>query len=349
MTRLKIFRAVAGHGSFTRAADALGYAQPSVSHQIAQLERELGAQLFERRPRRVTLTPAGEVFLGHAESILIQLADAQREVGDMVQTGTWRLRVAAFPTAAATLMPAAAGVFRAQLPDVELSLTEADPPDALPALLAGGQDLALVYDYPALGAVPPPAAELEPLFGDHMAAAVPESHPLAGCDRVQLAELSDERWIAPHPCMCRDAVVFACRSAGFAPEIVSETNDYMAMQGLVAAGLGVALIPRLAAAIARRPGVRLLPLAGPAIERVTFVATRLGGYRSPTVEAFRAALSAALPAVEDHGLPLESYDLEHAVAAPGSRARSRPAPAPPPPPASHPPRAPSAGGGWPPG
>src|ERR1035441_10256093 len=105
LTRLKVFREVASLGSFTKAADVLGYAQPSISHHIAQLERELGAQLFERQPRRVQLTPAGEVFLRHAQSVLIRLADAEREVAETVQAGGRRLRLAAFPTAAATLMP----------------------------------------------------------------------------------------------------------------------------------------------------------------------------------------------------------------------------------------------------
>ena len=315
MTRLKVFREVAMLGSFTRAAEALGYAQPSVSHHIAQLERELGAQLFERQPRRVQLTPAGQVFLDHAQSLLVLLADAQREVAETVRSGGKRLRLAAFPTAAATLMAAAAGPFRASLPDVELILTEADPPLSLPSLSAGDQDLALAYDYPALGAVQDPGLELEPLFGDHMVLALPASHPLARAGELCLAALSTERWVAPHSCMCRDALVFACRSAGFAPHVASETNDYMAMQGLVAASVGVALLPRLAAAIARRPGVALLPLAEPAIERVTFIATRRGAYRSPATEAFRSALRSALPAAEDPALPLESYDPEHAVAA----------------------------------
>lgn len=320
LTRLKVFCEVASHGSFTKAAEVLGYAQPSVSHHIAQLERELGAQLFERQPRRLQLTDAGQVFLDYARPVLVQLADAQREVTETVRSGGGTLRLAAFPTAAATLMPAAAGAFRASRPNVDLSLTEADPPVAVPGLIAGDCDLAIVYDYPALGAAPDPAVELEPLFGDQMTVVVPASHRLAGRAALRLEELARERWITPHDSMCRDALLLACRTAGFTPDAVSMTNDYMAMQGLVAAGVGVALMPRLAVAIARRPGVVMIPLERPVIERVTFIATRFGAYKSPATDAFRAALRAAVPAAEDARLPLEAYDPEHAVAPqPGGR------------------------------
>jgi DNA-binding transcriptional LysR family regulator len=318
LTRLRVFREVATLGSFTRAAESLGYTQPSVSHHIAQLERELGAQLFERQPRRVRLTAAGQVFLGHAQAVLVRLIDAQREVAETAQAGGGLLRVAAFATAAATLIPAAAGAFRRRLPSVKLRFTEADPQDALPRLLAGDQDLAIVYDYPALGERPGPAADLEPMFADHMAVALPSGHPMAGAASVPLAALGQDDWIVPHDSVCRDAVVFACRNAGFTPAVVSETNDYLAMQGLVAAGLGVALLPRLAGTVPQRPGVLLRPLADPVIDRVTFVASRPGAYRSPVMDAFRAALRDALaqPAGLGTGLPLEAFDPQQAAARP---------------------------------
>jgi DNA-binding transcriptional LysR family regulator len=308
LTRFKVFREVATLGSFTKAAESLGYAQPSISHHVAQLERELGAQLFERHPRRIQLTPAGHVFLGYIQSVLLQLSDAEREVSETVRAGGRSLRVAAFPTAAATLMPVAAACFRAGAPTVDLRLIEADPPASLPALTAGEQDLALVYDYPALGFPAEAGVELEPLYVDHMALVLPYTHELADSIPVPLGALSGERWIAPLPSVCRDAFVFACRSAGFTPQIVSQTNDYMAMQGLVAAGVGVALLPRLAVAIARRPGVVLAPISDLAVERVTFIAARTGTYRSPITEAFRAALRQAVTEVADPHLPLEVFE-----------------------------------------
>jgi DNA-binding transcriptional LysR family regulator len=316
LTRLKVFCEVASHGSFTKAAETLGYAQPSISHHIAQLERELGAQLFERQPRRLQLTDAGQVFLDYARPVLIQLADAQREVAETIRSGGGRLRVAAFPTASATLMPAAAGPFRASRPNVELSLTEVDPPLALPGLIDGDFDLALVYDYPMLGTARDPAVELEPLFGDAMAVALPAGHRLADRPAIAIEELSREPWVTPHSSMCHDALILCCRTAGFTPNAVTQTNDYMAMQGLVAAGVGVAVLPRLAVAIARRSGVVIAPLATTVIERVTFVATRKGAYRSQVAEVFRSVLRSALAGVEDPELPLEVYDLAHAAGLP---------------------------------
>jgi DNA-binding transcriptional LysR family regulator len=314
LTRFKVFREVATLGSFTKAAESLGYAQPSISHHVAQLERELGAQLFERHPRRIQLTPAGQVFLGHIQSVLVQLGDAEREVVETVRAGGRSLRVAVFPTAAATLMPVAVACFRAGAPTVDLRLTEADPPVSVPALTTGEHDLALVYDYPALGLPAEPGVELEPLCVDHMALALPPGHPMAGAGSVPLGMLSGERWIAPHTSVCRDAFDFACRSAGFTPQVVSQTRDYMAMQGLVAAGVGVALLPRLAVAMARRPDVALVALSDLVIARVTFVAARTGAYRSPITEAFRAALRQAVSGVCDPDLPLEVFEPLAAVA-----------------------------------
>ena len=319
LTRLKVFRAVAVHGSFTKAAEALGYAQPSVSHQVAQLERELSVQLFERQARRVTLTPAGQVFLRHVQAVLVQLADAEREVAETAGTGGRLLRLASFPTAAATLMPPAVAAFRARQPGSELRLTEADPPVSVPALLAGEHDLAMIYDYPVLGAAVDPALDLEPLCLDHMVVALPPGHGAAASGRVTLADLVTAEWIAPHSSICRDAFELACRSAGFAPAVVSETNDYQAMQGLVAAGVGVALLPRLAVAVSRRPDVILRPLDNTVIERVTFIAARAGAYQSPLVTAFRAALRMAASTVAAPGLPLETFEPGRATAQPAGR------------------------------
>ncbi|HVB43964.1 MAG TPA: LysR family transcriptional regulator [Streptosporangiaceae bacterium] len=316
MTRLRIFCEVASHCSFTKAAQVLGYAQPSVSHHVAQLERELGAQLFDRQPRRLQLTDAGRVFLEHARQVLGQLADAEREVNDTVRSGAGRLRLAASSSAAATLVPAAAGTFHARRPSVQLSLIEADTATAVLGVIAGDFDLGLIYDYPALGVPEDREVDREPLFSDHMAVAVPAGSPLARLREVPLGALADEEWVTPHTdTRCWDALTLACRNAGFTPQPVHQTNDYMAMQGLVATGVGVAVLPRLAVAIARRPGIALLPLAEPAIERVTFIVTRRGSYKSPAADAFGAALRGALEAASDPELPLEAYDLVHAVGA----------------------------------
>jgi DNA-binding transcriptional LysR family regulator len=259
------------------------------------------------------------VFLRHVQAVLVQLADAEREVAETAGTGGRLLRLASFPTAAATLIPPAVAAFRARQPGSELRLTEADPPASVPALLAGEHDLAVIYDYPVLGAAVDPALDLEPLCLDHMVVALPPGHGAAASGRVSLADLVTAEWIAPHSSICRDALEFACRSAGFAPAVVSETNDYQAMQGLVAAGVGVALLPRLAVAVSRRPDVILRPLDNTVIERVTFIAARAGAYQSPLVTAFRAALRTAASTVAAPGLPLEMFEPGRATAQPAGR------------------------------
>jgi len=142
---------------------------------------------------------------------------------------------------------------------------------------------------------------------------LPPEHGAASSSHVTLADLATAQWIAPHSSVCRQAFEFACRGAGFAPAVASETNDYQAMLGLVAAGVGIALLPRLAVAVSRRPDVILRPLDSTVIERVTFIATRSGAYRSPLVTAFRAALRVAASAVAAPGLPLEMFEPEHDI------------------------------------
>lgn len=312
LTRLRAFHEVARRASFTSAAAALGFSQPAISHQIAQLEREVGTTLVERSARRVRLTPAGEVLLGHVEAILARLADAERELAEVAHLGHRRLQVAAFATAATTVLPPAVGAFRRRLPQVALTLIEADPADSLPGLLAGEHDAALTYDYPSLASPQHEGLELDPLFVDQMCVALPVGHPLAARDDVPLTALADEPWAAPHHTVCRDALELACRTAGFAPRVMSQTNDYMVMQGLVAAGAGVAVMPRLAAAITVRPGVVVRPLLGEPLERVTFLATRSGTADTPVLAALAEELVAAIAQVSPFGLPLEAFEAEGA-------------------------------------
>ena len=319
LTRLRVFREVATRGSFTAAADALHYTQPSISNQVARLEQEIGARLIERLPRGIRLTPAGQVLLGHAEAVLVRLADAEREVAETIANGSRTIRVAAFPTASATILPPAIAAFQAAHPNVDVRLTEAEPPVALPGLLSGDYDVVLAYDYPVLAAPAPRGVDVEPLFVDQMAAALPAGHPLATRDCVTLTDLAADAWVTPHDSVCHDALLHVCRSAGFVPAVASQTNDYMAMQGLVAAGVGVAVLPRLAAAIAVRPGVVLRPLAGLVLERVTFTVTRTGSFPTPTTETFRTALRDAATTAAHPDLPLEWFDITQTSTAPSTR------------------------------
>ncbi|WP_369222615.1 LysR family transcriptional regulator [Streptomyces sp. R39] len=171
-TRLRVFREVTRQGSFTAAADVLHISQPAVSQHVAKLEQELGCRLLERSSRRVRPTLAGEVFLRHVESLLAGLDDARRELAALTRSDCGQLRLTAFPSAVATFVPSAMGAFRAAFPKVRTALTEADPPIALARLLAGDTDLAVVYDYPLVGAPVDPRFDQSLIVADSMAVAV---------------------------------------------------------------------------------------------------------------------------------------------------------------------------------
>ena len=296
-TRLRAFREVAQQGSFTAAATALQISQPAVSQHIARLEQELGCALLERSSRRVRPTPAGDVFLRYVETLLTGLAETRRELAALARSDSGPLRVAVFPSAVATFVPAAVGALRARFPKISVLMAEADPPQALPRLLSGDVDFAVCYDYPSVAAPPDPRLRSTPLAVDRMAVALPACDAAPRRGPVPLAELAAERWIVPGPSLCRTALDEACRRAGFAPEVVSETNDYQAMIGLVAAGVGVAVVPRLAAGFAAGRPVRLLPLSGSRLARRVDVVDRAGGARTPATECLHGILAAELDRV----------------------------------------------------
>jgi DNA-binding transcriptional LysR family regulator len=303
--RLRVFREVANRGSFTAAARALSFTQPAISHHINRLEEELGVTLMERSARGLTLTAPGETLLQHADALLARVEEAERHVVEVASADAGLVRLVAFPTAAATIVPRAVASFRKSLPRTSLTLAEADPPDSLPELKRGDWDFALAYDYPSVGEPLDPGLDYESLFLDRMALCVRRDDPRAAAKTLDLREFAADPWVTPYDCVCRTALELACRQAGFAPRIASESNDYMAMQGLVAAGVGVALVPRLIRAMAVRPEVALRPVRGTDIVRVVALVARSGGYRSPAASALRLALHDAVADVDHAALPLD--------------------------------------------
>jgi DNA-binding transcriptional LysR family regulator len=303
--RLRVFREVAAQGSFTRAARALSFTQPAVSHHINKLEDELGVTLMERSARGLTLTAPGETLLEHADKLLAGLDEAERHVVEVAGAASGAVRMVAFPSAAATLVPHAVAALRQQLPNASIALAEADPPDSLPDLKRGDWDLAITYDYPSLGLPLETTLDYETLFFDRMALCIRGDDPRAAAGCVELRDFSGDPWIAPYDSVCRTAIELACRQAGFSPQIVSESNDYMAIQGLVAAGVGVALVPRLVRAMAVRPEVLMRPVAGAEITRVVSIVSRADGYISPAAGVLRHALHESVAAVDDPALPLD--------------------------------------------
>ena len=252
VNRLRILVEVASRGSFSAAAEALSYTQASVSQQVAALEAETGVTLLERLPRGVRLTPAGEVLLKYAEGILARLHAAEAEMAAIAGLRGGQLRMASFPTAGATLMPLAIAIFRAQHPEVELTLAEGEPEDISPRLAAGEFDLALLFEFEATSESLAPGLSRLPLFEDPMFLALPADHPLAARRTLRLENLRAEAWIQTSAASaCARHVVRSCHAAGFEPIVSFESDDYQTVQGLVAAGVGVALIPKLALAGAR--------------------------------------------------------------------------------------------------
>ena len=279
--RLRVFREVVRRGSFSAAAEALSFTQPAVSRQIATLEREAGAQLLERTPRGIRLTEPGRVLLEHAEVILDRMAAARAQVEAVARLAGGRLRIGAFPTANATIVPRAIAAFSREHPSVELSLVEALTPDAVARLRAGEVDVAVVTHHAELAV---DDVEVLDLIDDEMLVALPADHPLARRPRLRLADLCDETWIesvrgAGHP-----PLLTACAALGFQPRIRFGAEQWLAKQGLVAAGVGVTLIPGLAVATVRDDIV--LRSLGPDAPRRRVVAVLPAGYRSPAVEPF---------------------------------------------------------------
>jgi DNA-binding transcriptional LysR family regulator len=252
VNRLRILIEVATRGSFSAAADALSYTQSAVSQQVAALEAETGVTLLERLPRGVRLTPAGEVLLTYAEGIIARLHAAEAEMAAIAGLRGGQLRMVSFPTAGATLMPLAIAIFRAQHPEVELTLAEGEPEEIAPRLSAGEFDIALLFEFEGTSESLGPDLSRVPLFEDPMFLALPADHALARRQTLRLENLRAEAWIqtsASSP--CAQHVVRSCHAAGFEPIVSFESDDYQTVQGLVAAGVGVALIPKLALSGAR--------------------------------------------------------------------------------------------------
>lgn len=273
---LKVLREVALRGSFSAAAEALSYSQPAVSQQIARLEAQTGVKLLDRQPKGIRLTPAGEALVRHTERILGQLAEAQAELGEIANSARGRLRIGSFATAAGTIVPRAVSAFRRLRPGVVVDLLLMDPPQSIPALRRGDIEIA-VSEEGGFEAEPDLAGlGVERLMDDVLYASLPADHPLATRRAVALADLKDEEWMLVGlrgTCADSNVVLRACQEAGFEPRVAYTSDDYFAIQGLVAAGMGVALVPGLALA-STREDVAVRPLRGrPPYRRIGAVST----------------------------------------------------------------------------
>jgi molybdate transport repressor ModE-like protein len=292
--RLVVLREVATQGSFSAAAQALTYSQSAVSQQIATLEREAGARLVERQGRGIRLTDAGQALVRRADAILTELAAAESDLRLIAGLRGGQVRVSTFASAATSLLPAAVTAFRAAHPGVrvELSLVE-ETSEAVERLRAGRADLALLaepLDQPASGPV-----ETHRLLDDPMLAVLPAGHRLARRRTVRLDDLAAEPWVLGGGSGCSDRAIIlrACHAAGFEPRVSVEfpTDDYNATQGMVAAGAGITLLPRLALAVPRGD-LAVRPLAGGGLSRQVVAAVRRGD-QAPATRAMLAEIGDA--------------------------------------------------------
>jgi DNA-binding transcriptional LysR family regulator len=314
VTRLRVLVAVARHGSVTAAAHALNYAQPSVSHHLARLEAETGTKLIQKAGRGIRLTDAGRLLAERAGEIIGRLDAAENELAAYSGLRAGRLRLAAFPSALGTIVPSAASMLHAEHPSVDLRLTEAEPPEAVRMLKAGYVDVALIFRHePEAGhsAAAGHAAEAgrgpaeeglreQVMLDETVNLILPAKQPGPGEPEIapavteiwpdDLAKFAEHRWIAGCD-RCREHLLQQGAAAGYTPKISFTTDDFVAVQALVSAGLGVALLPSLALRAARNPDIRAIRLRG-SLRRV--VAVRYGEPPDPPatvllMEALRAA------------------------------------------------------------
>ena len=303
---LRLVRTVHETGSVTAAARALGLTQPAASQQLRAVERTIGTPVVLRAGRGVRLTDAGLVLARNAAAVQQALDATLEEVAAVASLRAGRVRVAAFPSAAATLLPAALAALREEHPGLGATFAEAEPPEALAELAAGRVDLALTFreaGAPAGLDRPDHRAPLHrvPLLRDEVLVVLPAADGREPGSPVELAHLADRPWIAGCP-QCRAQLVGTCARAGFAPRVDFATDDYPAVLSLVRAGLGVATLPGLALAALPHPGVTVHP-ARPGTARVVEAVTAPGATRIPAVAAALEALQRAAAALAGPGQP----------------------------------------------
>ena len=302
--RLRVLREVARHGSLSAAAVELGYTQPAVSRQIAVLESEVGMPLLRRLPQGVALTDAGRLLVERTEEVLISLARTEEELRAHADLRGGTLRMAAFSSGAATVVPLALARFRELHPEVEMIISVADPVDSLPLLRAGELDLALCNGPEVPGGeaarrprrtTPGLPMDAIDLFEDPLYIALPADHPLADAPRLTLELLAQESWMLASAGSCPDADLFldACEAASIEPRVAFQYDDYAALLGFVAAGVGISVIPDMIAREVRDDVV--VRALDPALTPRPIRAAVPTGYRPPAVAAMLEVLTALTP------------------------------------------------------
>lgn len=297
---LRIVKAIADAGSITAAAEALGYSQPAISQHLKRIERRMGVPLVERVGRGIRLTDAGRVLARHAPTVMSALDAAAGELAELRGLRAGRVRLVAFPSASSTVVPRLLADVARRHPGVVVTYVEAEPPEAVAAVREDRADIAFTFSYPGDREDPHVASasglSVRTIGRDELALVLPREHPAAVSQGVaDVADLASEDWIAGCP-RCRGHLLELCGRAGFAPRIAVETDNVVAVEGLVARGVGVATLPRMALAsfpLLDGIAVRPLPVGE---ERSLHVVTAHRAERVPAVRVALAALERAVVA-----------------------------------------------------
>jgi DNA-binding transcriptional LysR family regulator len=290
VTRLRVIEAVARHGSVTAAAKELHYSQPSVTHHLARLEAETGAQLLQRVGRGIRLTPAGQLLADRAAEILGRIDAVDAELAAHVGLTAGRVRLAAFSSAIGSLIPPAVAALAATHPGLQVGLTDLHPPEALDLLRTGKIDVAVIFRYDETEPEPS-GVRLHQLLDDPV-------YLLSSGQGQRLGELRDATWIAGCA-RCRSHLLSLCAEEGYEPRIGYTSDDMVVMQTLVAAGLGVTTMPGLALRAHRADGVVATRLPGS--HRHVYAATYGEPPDPPATAALLAALAEAAKVPVDRG------------------------------------------------
>jgi DNA-binding transcriptional LysR family regulator len=292
--RLRVLRSVVTSGSISAAAANLGYTPSAVSQQIAVLEREVDIQLLEKAGRGVRATAAGRLLARHADEIMSRMTAAENELDDLRSGRTGRLRVHYFASAGAALVPPAVAAFNVRFPGVQLDLRLHEPAYSVEHTAAGEADVQLVVLRPDDAERPVAGVRLVHLLDDDYSVVLPRGHQLAAFDSVELAELAGQPWVDTEfqQGVCRQIMLDSFAAAGFVPNFVVESDDYPTAQGFVAAGLGVAMMPRLGLDTVHS-GVVVRPMGNPRPVRSIYAAIAEGVVDQPAVRGMVEALRAA--------------------------------------------------------
>ncbi len=290
---IRIVRAIADTGTITGAAAQLGFSQPAISQHLQRTEARLGMALVVRAGRSIRLTEAGTLLARHALAISSALDAASGDLAELAGMRTGSARIAAFPTASSTIMPRLLSAMAKRHPGIVLTYVEAEPPEALDMLRDGSVDLAVTFSYPGDRADPhrdlAAGLALTRLFTEDMLLVLPAGHPATSEKEVDVRGMSGEHWIAGCP-LCRGHLLAVCAAAGFDPAIDYETDNTVAVLHLVAAHLGVALLPRLALATVTPPAGAVIRAASPISTRSIQLVHHADAVRVPSLAATIAAV-----------------------------------------------------------